>query len=65
VKSLFSLLLMLWTNELLCLLVGSNFSPFLRLKPWPVGGSTVVECLSRLVNVKGSSPAAIADMQRK
>ncbi len=64
-KSLFSLSLMLLTNELVCLLVASNFSPFLRLKAWPVGGSTVVECLSGLVNVKGSSPAAMADMRRK
>jgi hypothetical protein len=65
VKSLFSLSLMLQTNELMCLLVASYFSPFLRLKAWPVGGSTVVECLSHLVNVKGSSLAAMANMQRK
>ncbi len=44
---------------------GKLFQPILRLKAWPVGGSTVVECLSHLVNVKGSSPAAMADMQRK
>jgi hypothetical protein len=61
VKSLFSLSQMLWTNELVCLLVASNF----KAESLAGGGSTVVECLPRLVKVDSSSLAAIPDMWRK